>query len=147
MSELPAGAEKDLAAIRALLEREGLPTSDLASSNPQFTVIREAGYIVAAGALQRFGPSALLRSVVVADHRRGTGLGRSIVRELEHIARAARVGRLILLTETAREFFSRQGYRVIERSDVPHDVQGSEEFRALCPASATCMVKILTESD
>ena len=39
---------------------------------------------MAAGALERFGSSALLRSVVVAADRRGTGSGeRSWIRELE----------------------------------------------------------------
>jgi amino-acid N-acetyltransferase len=147
VSELHAAGEEDLAAIRALLEQAELPTSDLASSKPHFTVIREAGRIVAAGALQRFGSAALLRSVVVAGDRRGAGLGRIVVRELEQVARAGKVDRLILLTQTAREFFSHQGYRVIERGDAPQDVQGSEEFRALCPASATCMGKVLTGSD
>jgi amino-acid N-acetyltransferase len=107
-------------------------------------VVRKHGAIVAAGALQRFDSSALVRSVVVAADRRGTGLGRLIAQELENIASATRVNRLILLTQTAREFFAYQGYRVIERSQVPQDIQGSEEFRSLCPASATCMIKVLT---
>jgi hypothetical protein len=32
---------------------------------------------------------------------------------------------------------------VLERHSVPPDVQGSAEFRLLCPASATCMAKTL----
>jgi hypothetical protein len=36
---------------------------------------------------------------------------------------------------------------VIERIDVPQDVQGSEEFRSLCPASAVCMMKRLADSE
>jgi amino-acid N-acetyltransferase len=95
--------------------------------------------------LERFGTSALVRSVVVAGDRRARGLGRTIVQELERLARAGRINRLILLTQTAREFFARQGYRVIERSDAPQDVQGSEEFRSLCPASAICMTKLLSD--
>jgi N-acetylglutamate synthase-like GNAT family acetyltransferase len=69
------------------------------------------------------------------------------VQELEKVARTARIGRLILLTQTAREFFAHQGYRIIGRSDAPQDVQGSEEFRSLCPASATCMTKVLIDSE
>jgi amino-acid N-acetyltransferase len=118
---------------------------DLATSKPRFSVLREDGHIVAVGALERFGSSALVRSVVVAGARRGTGLGRIIVQELENVARAARIRRLILLTQTAREFFAHQGYRVIERSEAPQDVQRSEEFRSLCPASATCMMKVLND--
>jgi amino-acid N-acetyltransferase len=144
--ELRAAVEEDLAAIRALLERAGLPTRDLALSKPRFSVLLDGGHIVAAGALERLGSSALVRSVVVAGDRRGTGLGRIIVQELESVARAGRIRRLVLLTQTAREFFAHQDYCVIERSEAPQDVQQSEEFRSLCPASATCMMKVLSDS-
>ncbi len=141
MSEVGPASAQDLIAIRALLEHSGLPTSDLELTRPVFAVIRENGQVIAAGALQHFGSSALLRSVVVTSDRRGSGLGQTIVRELERQARASRIKRLILLTQTAGEFFTRQGYRLIERSAAPEDMQGSEEFRSLCPSSATCMAK------
>jgi N-acetylglutamate synthase-like GNAT family acetyltransferase len=143
MFSVNPASSQDLIAIRALLERAGLPTSDLESAQPEFVVIRADGEAIAAGALQRFGSSALLRSVVVARDRRGRGLGRLIVSELEYTARAARITQLILLTQTAAEFFARQGYRVIERNSAPEEIQESEEFRSLCPSSATCMAKSL----
>lgn len=133
----------DLIAIRALLELAGLPTGDLVSAQPEFVAIREEGVLVAAGALQRFGSAALLRSLVVAPGRRGAGLGNSVVQALESAARRAKIERLILLTQTAAPFFARHGYRAIERGQVPADVQRSEEFRSLCPSSATCMAKRL----
>jgi amino-acid N-acetyltransferase len=145
MPRLHPARSQDLIAIRALLERSGLPTSDLQAAQPEFAVIRENSRVIAAGALQRFGSSALLRSVVVAPDRRGSGLGQAIVTELERIARAARIGRLVLLTQTASEFFARQGYRAVERSTAPQDMQGSEEFRSLCSISATCMAKDLAD--
>ena len=141
----PASAE-DLIAIRVLLERSALPTSDLESARAEFAVIREGGQVIAAGALQRFGSSALLRSVVVAPDRRGSGLGQAIVSELEGVERAAHVSRLVLLTQTAAEFFARCGYPVIERSTASAEIQGSEVFRTLCPSSATCMAKNLPAS-
>jgi amino-acid N-acetyltransferase len=144
--EIREAANADLAAIYALLEQAGLPTSDIPASNPRFIVLREDGNIVAVGGLQPFGSAALVRSVVVAANRRGAGLGRVIVDELEKAACAARIDRLILLTERARDFFAHRGFQVIERGDAPQEVQGSEEFRALCPDSATCMMKVLTES-
>ena len=146
MSQVDAASADDLIAIRALLQRSGLPTSDLESARPEFAVMREDGEVIAAGALQRFGSAALLRSVVVAPHRRGSGLGQAMVTGLEHMACAARISRLVLLTQTAAEFFARQGYRVIERGSAPEDMQGSEEFRSLCPSSATCMAKSLPDS-
>jgi amino-acid N-acetyltransferase len=145
--ELRAATAGDLAVVHLLLEQAGLPTSDLAAAKPQFTVLCVEGRIVAAGALQPFGSAALVRSVVVADDRRGAGFGRIIVRELERVARAARIGRLILLTQTAGEFFAGQDYRVTARIDAPPDVQRSDEFRSLCPSSAICMMKVLTDSE
>ncbi len=145
MAELRAAAKEDLTVVRQLLEQAGLPTTDLAESKPEFTVLWDDGRIAAAGALESFGSSALVRSVVVAGDRRGDGLGRLIVEELEQVARAARIGRLILLTQTAAEFFGHQGYRVIERTGVPPDIQRSAEFRSLCPASAICMMKELSD--
>jgi amino-acid N-acetyltransferase len=136
----------DLSAIRALLERSGLPTSDLGSARPEFAVIRERGQVVAAGALQRFGSVALLRSVVVSPELRQSGLGRRVVVELERVARSTGIQQLILLTQTAAEFFSQQGYRVIDRGAAPKDMQQSEEFRSLCPSAATCMAKRLADS-
>ena len=141
----PASAQ-DMVAIRALLEHSGLPVSDLEGAQPEFAVICQDGQVMAAGALQRFGTTALLRSVVVAPERRGSGLGRAVVSELERLARIAGVSRLILLTETAADFFARHGYRTVERSSAPQDVQACEEFRSLCPSSAICMSKDLVGS-
>lgn len=135
----------DASGIRALLERNGLPTSDLASARPEFVVAYDGEKLEGAGALERFGATALLRSVVVTDDRRGAGLGQSIVRELERRAHAAGVKEVVLLTQTAAPFFERQGYRVVERGGVSQSVQTSEEFRSLCPASAICMTKVLVD--
>jgi amino-acid N-acetyltransferase len=142
---LRTGTERDASHIHALLERSGLPTSDLDASQPQFIVLCEGAQIVGAGALQRFGSIALLRSVAVEPQRRGAGLGRMIVQELERRAYASDVAQLVLLTQTAKRFFEHQGYQVIDRQQAPQAVQASEEFRSLCPASATCMVKMLAE--
>lgn len=141
---LRTAAERDASHIHALLARSGLPTSDLEVSQPQFVVLCEGAQIIGTGALQRFGSIALLRSVAVEPQRRDAGLGRVIVQELERRAYASDVAQLFLLTQTAKRFFEQQDYRVIDRQQVPQAVQGSEEFRSLCPTSATCMVKMLT---
>ena len=145
MTRVEHALPRDLTPIRDLLEAAGLPTSDLESARPEFVVVREQGRVIAAGALQRFRSSALLRSVVVVADRRGSGLGSAIVAELERAARAARMSQLVLLTQTAGEFFAREGYYAIERSCAPEEMQGSEEFRSLCPSSATCMTKMLLD--
>jgi amino-acid N-acetyltransferase len=136
----------DLEAIRALLEQNALPASDLGSSRPQFLVAcADGGARVGAGALEPHGTTALLRSLVVAPSWRGRGLGHRLVKALERQARAAGIRELVLLTQTAEAFFAQLGYGVIERARAPEAVQESSEFRTLCPASAVCMRKTLRE--
>lgn len=133
----------DFGPIKVLLDAAGLPTSDLESAPPEFVVLREDGKVIAAGALERYGSVALLRSVVVAERARGRGFGQRVVRELERVARGQKIEQLVLLTQTANEFFRRAGYRTIERAAAPLAVHESAEFRSLCPSSATCMAKTL----
>ena len=133
----------DAAAIESLLARSGLPTSDLGTARPQFIVATHDGRIIGTGALQRFGSAALLRSVAVEPERRGSGVGRELVAQLEERARAAGIAQLILLTMTARPIFERLGYQSMAREQVPAAVLASAEFRSLCPATATCMAKNL----
>ena len=138
---LRAATPADAEAIRDLLHQSQLPTADLATSQPEFMVACERERIIGAGALERFGDSALLRSVAVETPWRGSGVGRLIVAELERRARTAGVIEVILLTTTARDFFERLGYGSKDRAQVPPAVLGSEEFRSLCPAAAVCMAK------
>ncbi|MBS0380521.1 MAG: GNAT family N-acetyltransferase [Proteobacteria bacterium] len=144
MFQIDAASPADLEVVQGLLSEAGLPTSDLGVARPQFLVVRERKAVIGAGALQRFGAAALLRSLVVADGHRKRGLGRQIVEALEQRAAEQGVGELILLTETAADFFERAGYRLIERSRAPAAVQESAEFRSLCPSTAVCMGKVLT---
>jgi len=141
--EIRSATDSDRAAIRTLLEGSGLPTEDLELAAPEFLVAVEDGTLIGAGALQRFGAIALLRSVVVIPEKRGEGCGQQIVVELERAAQKVGIRELVLLTLTAADFFGRLGYVRIERSGVAGPISDSAQFRSLCPASAVCMSKTL----
>lgn len=141
---LRAATDSDAEVIRDLLDRNGLPTGDLNTARPEFVIATHNDQIVGIGALERFGSAALLRSLAVESHWRGSGVGRLLVAGLESRARAAGITELILLTLTARDFFQRLGYATKDRAEVPPAVLNSAEFRSLCPASAQCMAKALT---
>ncbi len=138
----PAAAG-DFGAIRELLAQCRLPTADLERSGPWLIVARSGREIVAVGGLESFESTGLLRSIAVHPRLRGSGLGRALVDRLERKARDTGLSELVLLTETATPFFERLGYRVIERASAPRAVQDSEEFRSLCPQSASCLSKRL----
>lgn len=134
----------DLDDARTLLKDAGLPFEDLTAESMQdFIVLRREGALLAVGGLECHGDDGLLRSVVVSDTLRGSGLGRQITAAVEHRARGKGIRALYLLTTTAADFFPRLGYARFDRAAVPAGIAQSTEFATICPASATCMKKNL----
>ena len=122
----------DVPAVEALLSAAGLPLDGAAEALACGVVARDGDALVAAAALERYGEAGLLRSVVVAPERRGTGVGRGIVAAAESLALAEGVRDLYLLTETAVEWFPRLGYEPVDRSLAAAAVGESVEFTTVC---------------
>jgi amino-acid N-acetyltransferase len=134
---------EDLAAVLALLERQGLPTDGASRMGDALVVARLDERIVGAAGLERYADGALLRSVVVETNVQGQGLGRRLTEAALALARAHRLPAVFLLTATADGFFPRFGFERITRDDIPESVQQSVEFQSACPASAIVMRKRL----
>jgi len=140
-----AARSDDLGAIKALLAENELPVADVdAALLVDFLVAEDAGgKIVGSVGLERFGHSALLRSLATARKARNAGLGTRLLAHAELMARASDVSELWLLTTTAAGFFRRAGYADVDRGTASADVQASAQFAELCPASAVCLTKRL----
>lgn len=132
-------APAEFPAVTALLEGAGLPAGGLEDHRDTLLVAREGDRVVGSAALERYGTSALLRSVAVDAAWRGRGLGVGLTEAALALAHRLGVERLYLLTETAKTFFPRFGFAEIARTEVEPAVLASEEFRTLCPESATVM--------
>ena len=139
--ELRAAAAEDLDAVRSLLRQASLPVDGLEEQfGPCYVLAREAGGVVGALGIERYGAYGLLRSAVTAPSWRGRGLGQALTRERIAWARAQKLKALYLLTTTAADFFSRFGFRRVERPAVPEEIRRSREYSSACPDSATVMV-------
>lgn len=130
---------RDLDGVLTLLREAGLPTEGVAEGFTDFVVAERDGRIVGAGGLERAGPDALLRSVVVHPDERGTGVGQALVAWVIAAARAAGIRALWLLTTTAPRYFETLGFRHRERSEAPEGIRATAEFTSCCPASAALM--------
>lgn len=133
---------EDRPEIQAMLEMYELPTSDLTPKIlADFLLARQEGVLVGLVGLERYAKAGLLRSLVVDKSLRGTGMGKRLLFGMENRAMGRGLTQLYLLTTTAEEFFLYMGYRPLDRLDAPFGVRHSQQFRDLCPASATFMTK------
>jgi len=109
-----------------------------------FLLGRDGARLVAVVGLEIKDHSALLRSLAVDEAYRNRKIATALVGKIEDYARSLKVDRLYLLTLTAEAFFKKCGYRTAERDSAPAGIQGTAEFKSLCPASAACLVKHLS---
>jgi amino-acid N-acetyltransferase len=137
--EITSTSPEDLNAVLILLADATLPQEGVREHFPHFLVARVDGRVIGAVGIERYGVSALLRSLAVAPEYRGQGLGRALVERLLQEAQEQGVKRIFLLTETAPEFFPKFGFRRVAREDTDIAVQQSAEFRTACCQSAVCM--------
>jgi len=133
----------DIERVEALLTAASLPLEGAREALALGVVGREGGNVVGAAAIERFGAAGLLRSVVVAEAARGTGLGHAIVAAAEDLARAEGLSELYLLTETATDWFPRLGYEVVDRAAAASVVGASIEFTTVCRDTGVPMRKRL----
>jgi len=126
--------------VTQLLSAAQLPLDGAQEHLTGFMLALRDGQLVGCAALERYGEAALLRSVAVRAEARSSGVGRALVNAVLAQARANGVQQVVLLTETARGYFPRFGFREIARAAAPEAVKVSAEFTTVCPQSATVMV-------
>ena len=89
--------------------------------------------------LEIYKDKALLRSLAVAGAHQGQGFGQKLYFAIIEKAREHGIREIYLLTETAEDFFSQQGFEMISRDLVDAAVKESVEFQSVCPETASCM--------
>lgn len=131
-------------ALAAALTKARLPADDLREPGRRFWRFETAdGLPVGFGGLQGLGSDVLLRSVVTLPQLRSRGYGKAIVAALEVEARLLGCRHLWLLATQSADFFRRLGYEPRPRTDAPESIRSTAQFAALCPQSATVLMKPL----
>ena len=130
--------------VKDIIAAAGLSIQDLnAKKLGHFIVARQGDTIVGTVGVEPAGDDALLRSLAVVEAHRGQTIGAQLVAAIEKYARSLGVISLYLLTMEASEYFKKLGYQTLGRDTTPAEIQSTEEFRSLCPASAQCLYKSL----
>lgn len=110
------GRAGDVPTLAALIVHGNLPPLFIQEFVEGFLVVEHEGELIGCGGNEIYGQSAVIRSVVVHERARGTGLGGEIARLLMDDARSFGARDLYLFTLDAHEFWLRIGF-----SDVPLD--------------------------
>jgi amino-acid N-acetyltransferase len=139
MLTIELATKVDLPNMHSLLKAVGLCTAGLDECSGAILIAKDRRTMVGSAALELFGRSALLRSVAVAKGMQRRDIGGRLVTSALGLARQLCVSNVYLITETARDYFLRHGFCVIERSEVPESVRTSVEFTQVCPDTATVM--------
>jgi HAD superfamily hydrolase (TIGR01457 family) len=151
----------DLPSVRSLLDAAGLSTAGLADRLAGTVVWTAASgegsgpradagppeAVVATACLERHDGEGLLRSVAVREDLRGRGMGILLVAAALHGALRAGAGprgpgprRVWLFTRAAVPFFSRLGFRPVDRAQVPEAVAWSPQAGDECGQDAVPLV-------
>ena len=141
--DIRPAAEVDVPAVTDLLRNAGLPLIGVSEAFRTGFVACDGDVVVGAAAIEPYGSVALLRSVVVRQSVRGTGVGRELVAAVQAYAVTIGVRTVVLLTETAEAWFRRLGYETVDRSQLPEAILASDEVAIACAASAVAMRRVI----
>lgn len=132
--------EKAFNEFKTLLKSSGLAADDLDFSKDLLVGYFEGNVLVGTGGLEVYGDHGLLRSLSVKMGIRGKSVGTNITEYLIDEARERRLKAIYLLTENARGFFEKRGFRDIPRDSIPESLKASSEFSPAKPHATLAMV-------
>lgn len=136
---LRPAATGDLPDVLALLEANHLPIAGVSEHIGNFLLAWEGDKLVGCAGLEIYGQAGLLRSVAVGESHRSQTLGAKLTQSILDLARSRNLHSLSLLTTTAEHYFPRFGFEKVPRSELPAELQDSQELHGACSDTAIAM--------
>ncbi len=133
-------SEKERQEVFHLLTQQKLPVTDIKEDTLLYLLL-DGDKITGTVGLDIFDDCALLRSVSVVEDARGKGYGKVLNAQIAKFAKESGISCMYLITHTAKDFFDRQGYCVIDRVTAPDAIKQTDQFTGLCPSLAVVMKK------
>jgi amino-acid N-acetyltransferase len=81
--------------------------------------------------------------IAQVENFRCQGIAARLTNFIARYAVSHGIQKIYLLTMTAKDFFAKQGYLELDRSQAPAGIQATREFKDLCPDTAVCMCREL----
>lgn len=133
-------SQSDLENLKTVLLNEGLPVKTIGIAPISFfAIVDENKQAIGWGGIEVYGNAGVMRSVVIKNELRGSGIGKKLVKFLIKEAMLLGLKNLWLLTLDAETFFAELGFKHSIRSEAPKIIQDCEEFTWSCNDTAHCM--------
>jgi amino-acid N-acetyltransferase len=141
--EIRAAQPADFMPLHQHLTDAGLVLAELPDQLEHFWLAFDDDRLIGSVGLEVYGDAALLRSLAVGENQRNRGVARQLINQAVAWAEGHGIKSLVLLTETAPQYFLRCGFVLMLRQEVAAVLLQSSEFRGACPESAIVMRKNL----
>jgi N-acetylglutamate synthase-like GNAT family acetyltransferase len=132
--------ETEFGSFREAVKNAGLPHQDLNYQSQVLISYYQNDEMIGTGGLEVLDRFALLRSVSVSPDHRSQNIGKQITSDILKNAQNSNLDGIYLLTETAKDYFQKLGFKEVSRDQVPEEIKSTTEFASVCPASAAVMV-------
>ncbi len=135
--------------MKQALTAAGLPIDDLTADSPNqpgtryFRYHDMAGTLLGYGGFELYGSDTLIRSIVVLDPARESGVGRNLLLLLMRRAFDQGARQAYILTTTAQKFFEDQRFKTIPRDQVPASILATKQATELCPDDAALLTRAI----
>ena len=127
--EIRPARHDELETIEGLLKTVSLPLFGAADFLDTFWIAEAQGEVTGCIGLEVYEDAGLLRSAVVTEEMRGTGLGARLTRRVIEEATANGVRDLYLFTMDAGPFFGRMGFEECTMEDFAVNGRKSTQWR------------------
>ncbi len=129
----------DIEQIKSLLQTNDLPVVGVVQHWQNFLVADQQDCILGTLGVHYDGKKALLRSFVVNDSQRNSGIGKALLQRMLLEMQSRGIKDVFLLTETATNYFIREGFTEICRDEIPQILLKESGLDQECPCSSRCL--------
>lgn len=132
----------DVPGLSELIRSENFPVIEIEECLDSFWVVEDRGQIVGCAGIERYGDTAVLRSVVVGPSLRGTGLGVRMTQAALDWARQDGAKTCFLFTFNADGFFARFGFERCTLDEYSADARIGWQYRGIQDNESLCEMLI-----
>ena len=133
------GLVDDLSEIADLLAGNNLPYLDIVPGKQNFVVAEIDHKIIGCVGFEGYEESGLLRSLAVCQNHRNLNIAHVLIEKILMLGQEQGIQEFYLLTTTACNFFSKLGWKSINRDHASEGIKSTTEFTSICPSVAVCM--------